>query len=319
MGLLNFMFANKCKTCYNTQKKGSERMAETCTLCPRACNVIRENGELGFCGAGDVVKIARAALHFWEEPCISGDQGSGTVFFSHCNMKCVYCQNHEISACGKGYPVSVAELASKFLSLQEQGAANINLVTPTHFVPQIISAIDRARERGLHLPIVYNCGGYESVDTIQSLAGVVDVYLVDIKYFSDKYAIKYSAAPNYFKAVSAALGEMVSQTGEPIFDTHGMMKRGVIVRHMMLPGLLFDTKKIIDYVFDTYGDTVWLSLMSQYTPMPQVKDFPELNRKLDPKHYEAMVEYCAEKGIQNAFIQEPDSATGAYIPQFEGE
>jgi len=290
-----------------------------CMLCPRNCLAKRENGELGFCGAGDVVKIARCALHFWEEPCISGENGSGTVFFSHCNMKCVYCQNHEISGCGKGYPVSVWELASKFLSLQEQGAENINLVTPTHYVPQIIDAIRNAREQGLHLPIVYNCGGYESAHTIKSLAGIIDVYLTDIKYYSERYATEYSSAPNYFAHASAALDEMVRQVGSPSFDERGMMKRGVIVRHLMLPGLLFDTKKIVDYVFDTYGDTVWLSLMSQYTPMPQVRNIAKLNRKLDPKHYEAMVDYCAEKGITNAFIQEPDSATETYIPEFEGE
>lgn len=294
-------------------------MSETCTLCPRNCGVVRENGELGFCGAGDVVKIARSALHFWEEPCISGENGSGTVFFSHCNMKCVYCQNFEISTCGKGYPVSVEDLAAKFLSLQEQGAENINLVTPTHYVPQIIDAICYARQQGLSLPIVYNSGGYESVETVKLLDGFVDVYLVDVKYFSDKYAVRYSAAPNYFAHASAALDEMVRQVGSPSFDERGMMKHGVIVRHLMLPGLLFDTKKIIDYVYDTYGDDVWLSLMSQYTPMPQAGEFPELSRKLDPKHYEAMVDYCAEKGITNAFVQEPDSATDAYIPQFEGE
>ncbi len=294
-------------------------MTEPCMLCPRSCGARRGEGEIGFCGAGDTVKIARAALHFWEEPCVSGENGSGTVFFSHCNMKCVYCQNHEISSCGKGYAVTVPELAERFLSLQEQGAENINLVTPTQYVPQIMDAIKLAREQGLSLPIVYNCGGYESVDTIQMLAGVVDIYLTDLKYFSDKYAIRYSAAPNYFELATAALAEMVAQVGNPVFDERGMMQRGVIIRHLMLPGLLFDTKKIIDYLHNTYGDGVWISLMSQYTPMPQVKDIPELDRTLDPKHYEAMVDYCVEKGIQNAFVQDASSATDLYIPEFEGE
>ena len=223
-------------------------MLTCCTLCPRNCGVDRTNNVAGFCGALDEVKIARAALHFWEEPCISGKKGSGTVFFSCCNMKCVYCQNYEISTLNKGMTISVSELADKFLMLQGEGAHNINLVTPTHFVPQIICALDEAKSRGLALPVVYNSSGYESVETIRLLKGYVDIYMPDLKYFSDKYAIKYSSAPNYFNIAKEAIEEMFNQVGTPVFDESGIMKKGMIVRHLMLPGLLFDSKKIMDYL-----------------------------------------------------------------------
>lgn len=294
----------------------SEHMLSECRLCPRMCGVNRSNGEIGFCGAGADVKIARAALHFWEEPCISGKNGSGTVFFSCCNMKCIYCQNYGISTRNNGWFVSEKELADTFLTLQNQGANNINLVTPTHFVPQIISALDVAKKRGLKLPVVYNCGGYENPETIKLLSGYVDIYMPDMKYFSDKYAVEYSAAPNYFETAKNAIDEMFRQVGEPIFDKKSIMQRGVIVRHMMLPGLLFDTKKIIDYLYDTYKDSIYISLMSQYTPMPNVKGHPKLGSRLNEKHYDAMVEYCAEKGIKNAYIQDGSSATESFIPEF---
>jgi len=289
---------------------------EKCRLCPRACDVNREIGEFGFCGAGERVKLARVALHMWEEPCISGENGSGTVFFSCCNMKCVYCQNYGISTLNKGYEVTECELADEFMSLQSQGANNINLVTPTHFVPQIIKALDIAKRKGLKLPVVYNCGGYESVETLRRLEGYIDIYMPDIKYFSDKYAVEYSAAPDYFNIAKSALNEMFRQVETPLFDERGIMQRGVIVRHMMLPGLLFETKKIIDYIYDTYKDNVFLSLMSQYTPMPNVKDIPKLNRKINTEHYRSMVDYCVGKGVKNAFIQDETSATESFIPDF---
>lgn len=286
-----------------------------CLLCPRKCGVDR-NVETGFCRAENKVKIARAALHFWEEPCISGKEGSGTVFFSHCTLKCVYCQNRKISTGGCGYYVTDSELADIFIDLQNSGANNINLVTPTHYVPQIINALDIAKKNGLTLPILYNCGGYESTETIKMLGGYIDIYMPDMKYFDDKYAIKYSSAPNYFRTASAALNEMYSQVGSTELDENGIMKKGMLVRHLMLPHLLFDTKKIMDYLRKTYGDKIYISLMSQYTPMPAVENIPELNQKLNPKQYETMIEYCIEHGMENVFIQEGEAASESFIPEF---
>lgn len=286
-----------------------------CLLCPRKCGIDR-NFETGFCRAGNKVKIARAALHFWEEPCISGESGSGTVFFSHCTLKCVYCQNQKISTGGSGYYVTERELADIFIDLQNRGANNINLVTPTHYVPQIINALDIAKENGLTLPILYNCGGYESTETIKMLDGYIDIYMPDMKYFDDKYAIKYSSAPNYFKTAAAALNEMYSQVGSAELDENGIMKKGMLVRHLMLPHLLFDTKKIMDYLRKTYGDKIYISLMNQYTPMPAVENIPELNQRLNPKQYETMIEYCIEHEMENVFIQEGETASESFIPEF---
>ena len=290
-----------------------------CTLCPRCCGADREKGQRGFCGAGSEVRIARAALHFWEEPCISGTEGSGTVFFSHCTMQCVFCQNREISAGGKGFVVTESELAEKFLELQRQGANNINLVTPTHYVPQIIRALTLAKDQGLHLPVVYNTGGYERVETLRMLEGIVDVYMPDLKYYSDRYAVQYSAAPDYFKITAAAIREMYRQVGVVQLDERGMMKRGVLVRHLMLPGLLFDTKKIIDYLEAEYGDRIYISLMNQYTPMPAVRNVSALNRRLGERYYETMLQYCMDKGMENVFIQEGETAKESFIPDFFGD
>lgn len=286
-----------------------------CTLCPRRCGANRQSGEIGFCGADNKIKIARSALHFWEEPCISGKSGSGTVFFSHCVMKCVFCQNYQISTQNMGYEISIGELADSFINLQRQGALNINLVTPTHYVPQIIAALKAAKAMGLTIPILYNTGGYENIETLKMLDGLIDIYMPDMKYYSDKYAVKYSNAPNYFKIASKAVNEMFNQTGKPLFE-NGIMKRGVLVRHLMLPGLLFDTKKIMDYLYQTYGDDIYISIMSQYTPMEHVKKYPELNRKLNMKHYSSMINYCAELGIKNAFIQNGETALESFIPPF---
>lgn len=288
---------------------------KNCVLCPRRCGADRANGKTGFCGASDKIKIARSALHFWEEPCISGENGSGTVFFSHCPLKCVFCQNYEISAKSTGYEVTVDELADCFLDLERQGANNINLVTPTHYVPQLIQAIKTAKENGLTLPILYNTSGYENVETLRSLEGLIDIYMPDMKYMSDKYAVKYSNAPDYFNIASRAIAEMFRQVGKPVFK-NGIMQRGVIVRHLMLPGSLFDTKHIIDYLYKTYKDDIFISLMSQYTPLEHVKKYPELDKRLNPKHYEAMLDYCADLGIKNAFIQEGDTAKESFIPSF---
>ncbi len=287
-----------------------------CTLCPRKCGADRTGGQIGFCGASDKIKIARSALHFWEEPCISGKNGSGTVFFSHCTMKCVFCQNHKISSGGAGHEISETELAEKFLDLQEQGANNINLVTPTHYVPQIITALKTAKNNGLTIPILYNTSGYENVGTLKMLDGLIDIYMPDMKYYSDKYAVKYSSAPDYFNIASKAVEEMFRQTGKPVFKD-GIMQKGVLVRHLMLPNLLFDTKKIMDYLYKTYGDDIYISIMSQYTPLENVKDCPELNKKLNMRQYDAMIEYCVKLGIKNAFIQEGGAAQESFIPDFE--
>ncbi len=288
-----------------------------CNICPRRCGADRENGSLGFCGASNKIRIARAALHFWEEPCLSGKNGAGTVFFSHCNMKCVYCQNYRISTRGAGHEVSIGELAEIFLDLQSQGANNIDLVTPTHYALDIAEAVKKAKDSGLHIPVLYNCGGYESVETLKRLEGLIDIYMPDMKYYRDKYAVKYSSAPRYFETACAALEEMYRQTGAFVLDENGIMQSGVIVRHMMLPGLMLDTKKIMDYLFDTYGNNIYISLMSQYTPLKNVERFPELNRKIDMKKYNSIVDYCMNRGMENVFIQEGSAAKESFIPCFE--
>lgn len=295
-------------------------LLEHCTLCPRRCGVNRLSGKTGLCGSSDEIKIARAALHPWEEPCISGEKGSGTVFFSHCTLKCVYCQNYSISTQNKGRTVSENELAEIFLSLQNDGASNINLVTPTHYVPQIISALDIARCNGLSLPIVYNSGGYETVETIDLLNGYIDIYLPDIKYYDDKYAVKYSNAENYFKTAIVAVDRMVSQVGACKFDKNGIIKSGVIIRHLVLPGMIFDSRKILTEVHKKFGNDVFISIMSQYTPLPTLpNEFPELNRKIKMKLYNSLLNYASGIGITNAYIQEGESADESFIPDFFDE
>lgn len=289
---------------------------KNCRLCPRECGADRTSGRLGFCGCGSEIKIARAALHRWEEPCISGRSGSGAVFFSGCTLGCVFCQNYEISAGLKGYEITEEELADEFLRLQSEGANNINLVTPTQYLPGIISALDTAKSRGLNIPIVYNCGGYEKTETLKMLEGYIDVYLPDFKYFSDKYALGYSRAADYVSFAKTAVAEMYRQTGKCVFDENGIIKSGVIVRHLLLPGLLFESKKAVDYLYETYGDNIWLSLMSQYTPMPQVSGNPRLNRRVPDKQYPALVDYCANRGMTRVYVQESTSADMCYIPEF---
>ncbi len=277
------------------------------------------NGETGFCGAELLPRTARIAMHYWEEPCISGENGSGTVFFSYCTMKCVFCQNYDISARCKGRDITIEELADGFLSLQEQGANNINLVTPTHYVPQIIEALDNAKSRGLNIPVLYNTSGYENTETLKMLDGYIDIYMPDMKYYDDKYAVKYSKAPDYFKIAAVAVDEMYRQTGKNEFDENGIMTRGVLVRHLMLPGLMLDSKRIMDYLYNTYGNNIYVSLMCQYTPLPHVKAYPELDRKLDMRKYNTLVDYCANKGMENVFIQSDESVSESFIPNFEGE
>ncbi len=289
---------------------------KNCTLCPRKCGADRLNGETGYCKKDAHLCIARADLHFWEEPPISGTRGSGTVFFSGCNMGCVYCQNYKISTGGFGKCFTEDELAEEFLKLQNRGAHNINLVTPTHFTPQISSALMTAKKHGLKIPIVYNCGGYESTETIKMLHGLVNIYMPDVKYCDDKYAVKYSNAPNYFTVASQALREMYRQTGRFVLDSDGIMQSGMIIRHMLLPKLLFDSKKIIDWIYAEFGDNVYISIMSQYTPMPQAAKYGELSECVSERYYESLVNYAAEKGIVNAFTQSGDSVGESFIPPF---
>ncbi|VYU59920.1 radical SAM protein [Clostridium tertium] len=294
-------------------------LLESCKLCPRNCGINRLKDKTGYCGAGKNIRVARAALHYWEEPCISGNIGSGTVFFSYCTLKCVFCQNYNISQCSFGKEITIDRLAEIFLELQGKGALNINLVTPTHYVPQIIEALKIAKEKGLNLPIIYNSSGYENIETIKLLKGYIDVYLPDMKYFNSKYSMKYSKAKDYFLYAKEAIEEMVNQVGEVKFDKSGIIKKGVIIRHLMLPGLLFDSKKIIDYIHNTYGNKVYISIMNQYTPLEHVKIYPELNKPLNQKHYEALIDYALSIGVENGFIQEEGTDKESFIPLFDFE
>ncbi|MFZ2539641.1 MAG: radical SAM protein [Oscillospiraceae bacterium] len=290
-----------------------------CKLCPRQCNANRLGGKAGFCGADDKLKIARSSLHFWEEPCISGEKGSGTVFFSGCTLGCVFCQNYDISNKSFGKEITIARLAKIFLELQEKAALNINLVTPTHYVYHIIEAIKLARINGLKLPIIYNTSGYETVPTIKLLSGYVDVYLPDFKYMNADYAKEYSEATNYVENIKLALAEMVAQVGECVFDDHGIIQKGVIVRHLMLPTLLEDSKAVIEYIYKTYGDRVFLSIMNQYTPFGNLDDFPHLKQKLTQKEYDSAIDYAISLGLENGFIQEGETANESFIPLFDLE
>lgn len=287
-----------------------------CNLCPRKCGVNRLKGQLGFCKASKEIKIAKVSLHLWEEPCISGSKGSGTIFFSNCNLSCVFCQNHEISSSGAGVEISILRLSEIFLEQQEKGAHNINLVTPTHYVPQIIEALRLSKAKGLTIPILYNSNGYDSIDTIKSLKNYVDVYLPDLKYFDNKYSEKYSSAPNYFSFAKAAISEMVDQVGEAKFNQDGIIEKGVIIRHLMLPGLLFDSKKIIDFIYTKFGDLIYFSLMNQYTPMHKAKEYKELNKVLNSEHYDSLIDYCLKLGLTNGFIQDSGTSSEVYVPDF---
>ena len=303
----------------NHNKKGGkilEKLLSNCTLCPRNCGVDRLGGKFGFCLSGKNPKVARYSLHFWEEPCISGKSGSGTVFFSNCTLKCVFCQNSAISNNGIGEEITPEKLAEIYLKLQKMGANNINLVTPTHFIVPIIKSLELAKAKGLSLPIIYNTSGYEKASTIKLLNGLIDVYLPDFKYFNNKFAIKYSNAPNYFEYATESLSEMVNQTGTVKFDNEGTVKSGTIVRHLMLPGLLFDSKKVIDYLYNTYKDEIFISIMNQYTPMKECLDFPELNKKISWDYYNCLIDYAQELGIKNAYIQDKDTQDKSFIPEF---
>lgn len=289
-----------------------------CNLCIRNCNVDRDIN-LGVCQANNHLKVARAQLHFWEEPCISSKNGSGTVFFSHCNLKCVFCQNHCISQEFNGKTISIERLAAIFLELEKQGANNINLVTPTHYVPQIIKSIKIARNNNLTLPILYNTNSIDSLETIKALDGLVDVYLPDFKYFDDKYALEYSKINNYRENALNVIKEMVRQVGAPSFNDNGIIQKGVIVRHLLLPGLLFDSKKVIDLLYNTFHDDIYISLMNQYVPMHNAYKYPKINSKLNPKHYDSIIDYALSIGVKNGFIQGEGANTTDFVPSFKNE
>lgn len=290
---------------------------KNCMLCPRKCGVDRRNAK-GFCGMPNKLFAAKAYLHLWEEPCISGETGSGTVFFTGCNLRCVYCQNRKIAEGGEGFEITSKRLGEIFLKLQDKGANNINLVTPTHYVPHIISALDKVKGK-LKIPVVYNCGGYESTDTLKKLEGYIDIYLPDFKYYDSRLAKRYSNAEDYPEIVKSALDEMVRQTGSCQFDKNDIMQKGVIVRHLVLPGFLQNSKEVIEYLYKKYGNGIFMSIMNQYTPLEYVKDYPEINCKLTEKEYDEIIDFAAGIGVENAFIQEGGTVSESFIPIFDGE
>lgn len=287
-----------------------------CFLCPRRCGADREAGERGFCGQGDKPVIARAAPHYGEEPCISGIRGSGTVFFSGCNMRCVFCQNREISLEGRGREISVLRLAEIFRELQDEGVHNINLVTPTHFADKIAEALKIA---ALDIPASWNSSGYESVECLKSLEGLVQIYMPDLKYTSGEFSARYSAAPDYPAAAKAAVMEMYRQTGACVFDEDGLLKSGVLIRHLILPGRLDDAFDVIDWVSESFPrGAVLLSLMSQFVPLADKAKYPELSHPLERQEYERAESYLLLSGIENGYFQDLSSATDELIPEFDG-
>ncbi len=294
-----------------------------CDLCPRHCGVDRLNDQKGFCGMPDTVMLARAALHFYEEPCISGKEGSGAVFFTGCGLRCVYCQNFGISRGKGGFPVTIPELAGIFLDLQSQGANNVNLVMPTHYSAGIRRAIRIARKKGFTIPVVYNTSGYETVEAIRYLQDDVDVYLTDFKYCTPALAKAFSGAEDYPEKAKEALREMVrvlEKRGGDLnrFDERGMMKQGIVVRHLLLPGHVNESKAVLKYLYETYGDRIYYSIMNQYTPVREIPAHPELNRRVTKREYERLLDYALDLGIRNAFIQEGKTQEASFIPAFDG-
>ena len=290
-----------------------------CRLCPRECGVDRAAGERGRCGMTDKLVVARAALHMWEEPCLSGEEGSGTVFFSGCALGCVYCQNREIARAHTGKEITAQRLTDIFLELQNKRANNINLVTAGHYLPQVITALRAAKERGLRIPIVYNSSGYEKTETLKLLEGYVDIYLPDLKYLDPELAQKFSYAPDYVQAAKAAIGEMVRQTGKCEFGEDGYIRKGTIVRHLILPGHTGNSIKALRYLHETYGEDIYISIMNQYTPVFEQKEYTELNRCVTRREYEKVLDYAFELGIENGFFQDGETARESFIPAFDYE
>lgn len=292
---------------------------ENCLLCPRKCGINRRTGQTGVCGVSSEIKVARVALHYWEEPCISGKRGSGAVFFSGCSLHCVFCQNREISDGKAGKVISKERLSDIFIELADKGANNINLVTPGQYIPDIVWAVNDAKSRGMKLPIIYNTSGYENVTELKLLEGIVDVYLPDFKYMDSTLSARYSRAKDYPSVAKQALSEMVRQQPDVVIDdATGLIQKGVIVRQLLLPGHVNDAKAVLKYLYDTYHDHVYISMMSQFTPIA-LKDYPEINRTVTRREYERLVDYALEIGITNAFIQEGDVAKDSFIPAFDCE
>lgn len=289
---------------------------KSCNVCPRNCKADRTEN-VGFCGVGDKAVISRVGLHLWEEPCISYGKGSGTIFFAGCNLGCVFCQNHEISKTGKGVLVDTDTLCREMLALCDRGAVNINLVTPTHFTFQILRALEKVKHK-LPVPVVYNCGGYESVETLKELEGYIDIYLPDIKYYSHDFSEKYSRCPDYFEKAIIALEEMHRQSGYALFDEHGHMKSGVMVRHLVLPSLYKDSCKILEELAKRFDVAkLPVSLMSQYFPTANCEKYPKINRRVTSLEYQKVVKYAKDIGFEKGFVQDKASAKEEYVPSFD--
>ena len=291
-----------------------------CILCPRRCRADRREGGTGFCGMSSELKAAKAYLHMWEEPCITGEHGSGTVLFSGCNLKCIFCQNSDLSLNGLGKVISTDELAQSFIKLQEKKASNINLVTGVCFIPHIVNAVTIAREQGLTIPVLYNSSGYESVESLKMLEGCIDIYMPDMKYMSSETAAAYSFAGDYPETAKKAIAEMFAQTGPAVIGEDGLMKKGVLVRHMVLPGCVPESKKILRYLRETYGNDIYISIMNQYTPMPSVADHSLLSRKVSEEEYERVLDFADKIGIEKGFTQSGEAAKESFVPvwDFEG-
>ena len=290
---------------------------EKCEICPHKCGINRNNNQIGRCKSKDTVKIALFSTHDFEEPCISGKNGSGTVFFSNCNMNCVFCQNYEISQLGKGREITIEELANIFLKQQEKDVENINLVTPTSYAYQIMEAIKIARNKGLRLPIVYNTNGYENVETIRALEGFVDIYLPDLKYFENDLALKYSKVDNYFEIATEAIKEMIKQVGVPRFDENDMIEKGVLIRHLVLPNHVENSKKVLLWIKENLPNEIYVSIMAQYFPTYKAKEDEKINRKLTPEEWNIIEDFVQEVGIENGFIQELGEHEEEYVPKWE--
>ena len=291
-------------------------MLDSCTLCPHNCKINRLEGKKGRCKCDNTLKIALASLHMFEEPCISGTNGSGTVFFTNCNLNCIYCQNYEISQGGKGKEITIQTLADIFIKQQEKGAHNINLVTPTMYVYQIIEAIKIARKNGLKIPIIYNSNGYENIETIKMLNGYIDVYLPDLKYYTNELSKKYSNVDNYFEVATNAIKEMYSQAGNAVFDDNAIIQKGVIIRHLVLPNHIQNTKNILKWINENMPKDIYVSVMAQYFPTYKAKNDSLINRKLNKKEYKEVLNYLYSLDLQNGYIQELGSHEEEYVPNF---
>ena len=295
-----------------------EELFNKCMLCPRECKVNRNNNEIGYCRASSKMKIGGYHLHLWEEPIITGEKGSGTIFFSYCNLGCIFCQNYDISLNSVGEDISNQRLSEIMLELQENGASNINLVTPTHYLPSIKESIILAKRKGLSIPIIYNTSGYEKIESLRLLKGLIDIYLPDFKYYDDNLGIKYSKVNNYFAYTSSSLEEMYQELGKCKYDKDGNLVSGIIVRHLVLPGHIEDSKKVLKYLYDKYQNNIIYSIMNQYTPIRKL-DTPNLNRKVSKEEYDNLIDYAYNLGIRECFVQEEESQSESFIPNFKGD